>query len=136
MQPEIRKERVMKYGSFLYCPIKDTLCCGRDTEDGACGYDTCILDDPSYIEKQKKIEENRRRNEAKNEASREEEKNIYIRRQTKTKEDLIREELVKLENKAAYLYRKNKPKAADSVMHDVVKLRNKLIRMRGKTYDK
>ena len=64
MDEEIRKARSRQYGSFLYCPDRDCLCFGRET-DLECKHESCILDDPEYQALQKRIEENRKRNELK-----------------------------------------------------------------------
>lgn len=36
MDEEIRKARSRQYGSFLYCPDRDCLCFGRETELQRC----------------------------------------------------------------------------------------------------
>lgn len=60
MKEEIRKERVNKYGSFLYCPAKGCLCFGRET-DQKCKYPTCLLDDPEHLALQQRIKENQKK---------------------------------------------------------------------------
>ena len=62
MNEELRKSRFREYGSFLYCPRKDCLCFGRDT-DQECKHAKCLLEDPEYLELQERIEENRRKNQ-------------------------------------------------------------------------
>ena len=42
MDEEIRKARSRQYGSFLYCPDRDCLCFGRET-DLECKHESCIL---------------------------------------------------------------------------------------------
>lgn len=59
MNPEIRKERVKKYGSFLFCPKRSTLCTGRNSNK-ECIYENCILDSPEYIKLQETIARNRK----------------------------------------------------------------------------
>ena len=62
MNEELRKSRFREYGSFLYCPRKDCLCFGRDT-DQECKHAKCLLEDPEYLALQERIEENRRKNQ-------------------------------------------------------------------------
>ena len=133
MQPKSREERIKEYGSFLYCPEKETLCFGMDNPEGICERVLCFLEDPAYIEQQRRIERTREEN-----ARRElEEKKrgkasppAPIRRQTKTKAQLLEEEISSKESKARYLYRMNKPRAADSIMREVNMLRSRLLEMK------
>ena len=70
-----RQEHLNKYGSFLYCPKRDTLC---DHMNGmwstGCRMARCILDDPEYQRLQERIEENRIKNAQEQHMKREEEK--------------------------------------------------------------
>lgn len=59
MKTEVRKERMKKYGSILYCPAQDCKCFGRDTDE-ECRHEKCLLQDPEYIALQEKIEKKRR----------------------------------------------------------------------------
>lgn len=132
MKPEIRKMKVEKYGSFLYCPAKDVLCFGTDTEDGTCRHDICLLDDPKYVKQQEQIEQRRKAN-----AKREREERLKeikdppapIRRQRKGAADVIREQIDRKERFARTLYRENKPRKADRIMHEVMTLQAKLRRL-------
>lgn len=74
MNPEVRKNKVKKYGSFLYCPDRATLCFCCNTENGTCERGSCILDDPEYIALQRRIEENRAKNAEEEKAARAAEK--------------------------------------------------------------
>ena len=96
MDEEIRKARSRKYGSFLYCPARDCLCFGRET-DLECKHESCILDDPEYQALQKKIEENRKRNEleALQESSGTSHRQV-IRRQNKTDAEILEEQILSL----------------------------------------
>ena len=62
MDEKIRNERFEKYGSFLFCPKRNVLCFGRDTDE-ECKHASCLLDDPDYQDLQKRIEENRKKNQ-------------------------------------------------------------------------
>ena len=133
MQAEIRKERIKKYGSFLYCPKRNTLCFGIDTPKGVCKYKSCLLDDPAYIAKQaeidRKIQENARRERQERKREKENREKQIIRRQTKTRKDLLEQEIRNKERQVKLLYRDNKPKAADIVMNQVIRLNAKLREM-------
>lgn len=55
-----RQEWLDKYGSFLFCPERDTLCVHMDGMwMTGCERPQCILDDPEYQILQKRIEANR-----------------------------------------------------------------------------
>lgn len=133
MQPKSRKQRIEEYGSFLFCPEKDTLCFGMDNPEGICERALCFLEDPEYIAQQKRIAKTMEENVRKEQAEREREKlkpPAPIRRQTKTKAQYLQEKIQYKEEKARSLYRANKPKAADSIMHEVTILRGKLQKMK------
>lgn len=135
MQAEIRKERITKYGSFLWCPERNTLCFGINTPAGTCKYSRCLLDDPAYIAKQaeidRRIQENARRERLEKAQGKIDKEKQIIRRQTQTREELIEKEIAYAEAKARRLYRDNKPRAADLLMHKVMKLNAELRKMRG-----
>lgn len=118
-------QRVQQYGSFLYCPVRDTLCFGRYT-DKECNFDSCILDDPEYQKLKEKISENRMRH--KDEPKEPEKK-------AKTTEELAWEEVYKKEAMARKLYRRNKPKVADALMAEAMYARRTLMAKRGKRYE-
>jgi len=138
MQPKSRKERVAEYGSFLYCPERDRLCFALNNDEGICErkseQEPCFIDDPKWLAKQEEIEINLQEN-----ARREQEEKAKemqsppapIRRQTKTGVQLLEEQIRRREAKARSLYRANKPRAADSVMREVMALQAKLRKMRG-----
>ena len=133
MQPKSREERIKEYGSFLFCPEKDTLCFGMDNPEGICERALCFLEDPEYIAQQKRIaktmEENVRREWEEKERERLDPP-APIRRQTKTKAQYLQEQIENKEKQARYLYRTNKPKAADNVMHEVTRLRGQLLKIK------
>ena len=135
MNPEIREERVKKYGSFLFCPEKNTLCFGTDTEDGSCKHKSCLLDDPAYLKKKAqiaaRIEENDRRERERRKAERLNPP-APIRRQRKSAADMLREQIERKERFARTLYRENKPRRADAVMHEVMILQTKLRKLNEK----
>ena len=123
MNEELRIQRVEQYGSFLYCPVRDTLCFGRYT-DSECKYDSCILDDPEYQKLQERISRNRmQRNETKPDAS---------EKTGPTQEQLAWREVYRKEAIARSLYKKNKPKLADGILAEAMYLRGQLNAERGK----
>ena len=122
MNEELRMQRVEQYGSFLYCPLRNTLCFGRYT-DRECGYDSCILDDPEYQKLQKTIAQNRKK---RNEQSTQKEAAAFVPPSRKTREDEIWREIYKKEAMAAKLYRRNKPKLADGLLMEAMHMRRRL----------
>lgn len=129
MKPEIRKEKVEKYGSFLFCPDRQNLCFGCDTDDGSCKYSSCLLDDPAYIKKQAEIEERRKENNRREIEKRKREAAdppAPVRRQRRSAVDILKEQIERKEAFARKLYRENKPRKADAVMREVMGLQAKL----------
>lgn len=125
MNEELRLKRVEQYGSFLYCPIKDTHCFARYT-DQECEYDSCILDDPEYQKLQQKIIRNRKKREEQKKTEAE----AFVapsRPARATRAADAWEEIHKVEARAQELYRKNKPKLADGLMAEALYMRKKLI---------
>lgn len=135
MKPEIRKMKMEKYGSILFCPEKNTLCFGTDTEDGNCKHEHCLLDDPAYLKKQEEIEERIAVNARREQERRKTEHHdppAPIRRQRKSAADMLREQIERKERFARTLYRENKPRRADAVMHEVMALQAKLRKLNEK----
>lgn len=126
MDEKVRRERFEKYGSFLFCPAKSTLCFGRIT-DGECKHSACLLDDPEYQALQKRIEENRR----KNQTVKKDESPQRIRRQTKSRAQILEEEIARKEKYARACYRANQPRAGDNATYEIVRLRAKLRELKG-----
>ena len=132
MNEELRMQRCSQYGSFLYCPTRDTLCFGRYT-DSECCYDSCILDDPEYQALQRKILKNRIRRSANSE--REEKTFTPPSRPKKTATDIAWDEIHAKEEQARQLYRRNKPKLADGLMTEAMYMRRKLIAEGGTAHE-
>ncbi len=120
MNESIRKERLEKYGSFLYCPMQKILCFGRMTDD-ECKHDSCLLHDPEYQALQKRIEENRKRNQQKKQ-----EKPPKVRKVAKTRIELLEEQIRKRDNEARTAYRANRPREGDRITNEVVRLQGLL----------
>ena len=121
MNPEIQKSKVEKYGSFLHCPDRNRLCFCCNTEDGTCGRASCILDDPEYIALQERIEKNRIRNQTEKDQEVEE-----TPPPQKSRAQIIRGEIAKLENYARKYYRTNRPKKGDEVIGQIMMLQREL----------
>lgn len=113
MREDIRRARVEKYGSFLYCPDRDTLCSFLDNELAICPRVQCILDDPEHKALERRIKRNRVINE-KNFVP--EEKQTNIRTQNKTKQQTVQERIKREEALAERLYKKNRPNAAEAAL--------------------
>lgn len=121
MDEKIRKERFEKYGSFLFCPKRNILCFGRDTDE-ECKHASCLLDDPDYQDLQKRIEENQK----KNQQQECEKEHTRIRKQTKTKIELIEEAIKKKDKEARAAYRANRPDIGDLITNEVIRLQGLL----------
>ena len=125
-----RQQHMEEHGSFLYCCKRDTLCVYMDGMwMTGCERDCCILDDPEYQATQKRIEENRRKNEAEHRQQRAAEKKdppAPIRNQSGEYERQRWNEIHALEEKAKRLYRNNQPKQADIAMNRALFLRREL----------
>lgn len=129
MQPKTQQERIEKYGSFLWCPERKTLCFNINTPDGSCKRASCILDDPEYIKLQRRIEANRAKNARIAAQEREAEKNdcpAPIRRQTKTRDMILREEIIKKENLARAAYRRGWTSTGDKIVAQIARLEKQL----------
>lgn len=126
MDEKIRTERFEKYGSFLFCPKRKVLCFGRDTDE-ECKHASCLLDNPEYQALQKRIAENRR----KNQTVKKDESPQRIRRQTKSRAQILEEEIQRKEKYARSCYRANQPRAGDNATYEIVRLRAKLRKLKG-----
>ena len=113
MGEDIRRARVKKYGSVLYCPDRDTLCSFLDNELAICPRIQCILDDPEHKALERRIKRNRIINE-KNFVP--EEKQTNIRTQNRTKQQTVLDRIKKEEALAERLYKKNRPNAAEAAL--------------------
>lgn len=126
MQAEIRKERIKKYGSFLWCPKRSTLCFGINTSEGTCKYSHCLLDDPAYIAKQaeieRRIQENARRERLEKAEEKAKRQKPIIRRQTKTKEEVLSEKIERLEHKIQQAYQKGRMREGDILTNELLRL--------------
>lgn len=126
IQAEIRKERIKKYGSFLYCPERGGLCFGIDTPTGICKYDICLLDNPEYIAKQaeidRRIQENAERERLEKDEGKAERQKPIIRRQTKTKEDILNDKIERLEYKIQQAYRRGRTREGDALTQELLRL--------------
>lgn len=134
---ELRRAHIEKYGSFLRCPKRDTICsfmeealCGS----GKCERDPCILDDPEYLKLQERIAKNVKRNAERVKREREEEKMnppAPIRTQNKYPEDDMWARIQRLEQESREAYKRNKPKIGESKLHEAILLRRKMRRQIG-----
>lgn len=124
MNEELRLQRVAQYGSFLYCPMRDVLCFARFTDE-ECAHDSCILDDPEYIEQKKRIERNieKRNLEAREDR---EAQNMPPRPKVRSEDEEAWREIHAKEAVARKMYKKNKPKVADALMAEAMFYRRQL----------
>lgn len=89
--------------------------------DAECKHDTCLLDDPEYQDLQKRIAENQKKNQ-----QREHEEPPKIRRQTKTRIEILEEQIKRKDEEARAAYRANYPKEGDRIINEVIRLRGLL----------
>jgi len=123
-----RQEWLDKYGSFLFCPKRDTLC---QFMDGiwmtGCERAICILDDPDYQILQARIERNRQRNAREHHEQRKAEKNdpaAPIRNQSKA-EDRLRDQIEQVEEQARQAWSRGRS-------NEAMTLENRAAIMRGR----
>ena len=122
---EQREQHLKKYGSFLYCPDRDTLCVHMDGMwMTGCEREGCILDDPEYIALKKKQEriaaERAAAERAEKMKEREERKNTQIRdqrNQIKSYEEIEMEAIRRLEEKSRQAFYHNKPEEGHTLFN-------------------
>lgn len=132
MQEGTKKERIEKYGSFLFCPKKERLCFAINNDEGICERAICYSDDPKWIAQQKRIEKNIEEN-AKRELEEKRKKKERLASpavQAKDAARSLKEKIKSKEEFARKLYRTNKPRAGDAVMHEAAVLRSRLAKLR------
>lgn len=126
MREDIRKERVKKYGSFLYCAHRDTICSYMDNELAVCPMAECILDNPEYIALQERIEMNRLQNGKQLEKEEPYPRRKETKQKPMTRRDYLLEQIRRKEALSERLYRENKPKAADMVFRQAQIMKGEL----------
>lgn len=127
---EARQEHIARFGSFLYCPERDNYCFFMaevwDTGE-KCSRAPCIVDDPEYIKLQERIEKNReRRRKEAMKAAEEKEERAQIRRQTKSRKDVMLERMHALEKESEAAYRRNRPRIGAEKLEKAMALRRQL----------
>lgn len=129
---EARKQHIVQYGSFLFCPERGNLCFFMEEEwktGRKCSRTPCIQDDPKDLELKQIQEENRKRREAEEKRRREEEQNSSpsrIRQQKKSRRDLQLEKIERLERESEEAYRRNRPRIGEEKLNQAIILRRKL----------
>lgn len=126
MREDIRKERVAKYGSFLYCAHRDAICSFMDNELAVCPRVECILDDPEYIALQERIERNRLKNNKQEEKEEPHPNRKEPKQKPMTRREYLLEQIRRKEALSERLYRENKPKAADMVFRQAQIMKGEL----------
>lgn len=117
--------------SIIYCPERDTLCLGIDyTGTGTCKYSDCILDDPGYQKRQEAIRQRRAELQSKHRSIRAEEQAVAanIRSQTKTREELLQEEIDRREQRMNRYYTKGWTRLAEKESRELASLERELRR--------
>lgn len=121
-----RQEHIRRYGSFLHCPERKVLCSFMEESwktGNGCSRTPCILDDPDYIRMRRIQEEKARLREEKQEADR---TAAPIRRQTKSRTDILADCIVRLEKESADAYRRNRPRVGEAKLQEAMILRGEL----------
>lgn len=113
----------------IYCEKEDCWCGNIDINNGSCKASRCPIHDKEYIQEQEKRKErlqqlhqkelDRKEKEAKDPPA-------PIRRQTKTKEELLQEKITSKKRLVNRYYRKAKPQKAVQVDLEVNRLEREL----------
>ena len=117
--------------SIIYCQQRDTLCLGIDyTGDGKCKYKDCILEDPGYQQRQETIRFRREELREKHRKDRAEERAAAanIRSQTKTREELLQEEVRRRELRMNRYYTRGWTRLADKESRELASLEREIRR--------
>lgn len=133
MREELRAAHVKKYGSFLYCPERDTICTFMDGAwEHGCSRTPCILDDPEDMLLQELISKNRRRQIEIERKHRQEEKDAApIRDQRNRIQSYISmrlDEIHRIEEQSRQAYIHNRPREGDTLFNRARIMRGELRR--------
>ncbi|MCI9598563.1 MAG: hypothetical protein HFE75_15040 [Firmicutes bacterium] len=119
-----------KYGSFLYCPKRDTLCFGQDLDesDGTCPYEACVLDDPEWQARQERIKQRQKELWDKHHKNRKEEREAAknIRTQNKTSRELLAVEIERKKARMERCYRRGWTQQADKLGRELAEMERRL----------
>lgn len=126
-----RKEHVRTYGSFLYCPERDTVCSfmeGMWKTGHKCDRSPCILDDPEDIALQERIRKRREQMAAGTKEQKPADKPQIRdqRNQTTSIREKIMNEIHALEDASKEAYRNNNPKKGEDLFHKAMYKRMEL----------
>lgn len=123
---QARRDHCIQFGSMLHCPKRGVLCFQMNNQwlDG-CQLETCVLDDPQYIELKKKQEEARIRR-AIAILRREQEEHAPIRNQTCSRNKELRRQILILERRSQDAYRRGRPNEAQILFNKAQILKGKL----------
>lgn len=112
---------------MLWCEERSTDCFGMHNSD-CCQYDSCVLDDPAYIEKEKKKELRRQELYEASLGEKREEKEAasLIRRQTKTKVDILQDEVDYKRRQMERFYTRGLTRLGDKASKELAILESKL----------
>lgn len=116
---------------IIYCQERDTLCLGIDyLGDGTCKHESCILDDPNYQKQQEAIRKRRAELQSKQRRIRDEERAAAanIRSQTKTREQMLQEEIKRRELRMNRYYTRGWTRLADKECRELASLERELRR--------
>ncbi len=126
---EQRQQHIEVYGSFLYCPERDNLCCYMEEKwktGCSCSRTPCLMEDPEYQKLQARIRANVKRRER--QKPEKEETVRRSRRQTKSWKDIQLEKIERLEEESRQAYKRNRPRVGENKLYEAMILRRELRR--------
>lgn len=117
----------MSNNGMLWCEDRHTDCFGMYGTDH-CQYAGCVLDDPKYIEKEEEKERRRQELYEKETGNKAEEKvaATLIRRQTKTKVDILQDEVNYKRKQMERFYTRGMTRLGDKASRELAELERKL----------
>lgn len=136
LSPSERRENQLKLGKavtwpeagIIYCTRKCVWCMSVDTKNGECTADECNIESQEYISKQRTIDKKLNENYKKSilQKTQEKQEPIKIRRQTKTREEIITEKIATLNKRVAWCYKNSKPRRAERLENEIYRLQREL----------
>ena len=114
---------------IIYCEKEDCWCGNIDTSNGSCKASRCPIHDEKYIQEQEQRRERLQQLHQQELNRKEREKKdppAPIRRQSKTKEELLQEKITSKKRLVNRYYRRGKPKKAVQVDLEVHRLEREL----------
>lgn len=117
----------MSTNGMLWCADRHTDCFGMYGTD-QCQYPSCVLDNPDYVEKEKQKEQRRQELYDASIGQQKEEKEAasLIRRQVKTKIDILQDEVNYKRKQMERFYTRGMTRLGDKASNELAELERKL----------